>query len=159
RVAKRKGDGERSRSRARWLKLLLQSFAGAEEQRFDRGRSHAEGVASLFVREPVELTQDHGLPLLLRQLGERRAQSLDLGALRSEVLDLTGGRRAFVDENERCCHAFADPRSALVASYRPEPGSRIARLSSREHAPMGGEKDLLRGVLRAVRVAQEEPAE
>lgn len=68
-------------ARQRALELLAERASGAEEERLDGGRRHAEHLGDLGVRTAFDLAQDDGGALVEREMPERAADVLCRGTV------------------------------------------------------------------------------
>ena len=131
----------------------------AKQQRLHCGARRSEGLGDLVVAEAVEIPQHDRFTLLGRKSGElgiERGRFLpaDRGLVRRRRHD-----RRCVGDRERLPHPGNRAPAARVAGDRSEPGGRIADVGPGEEAAICGQKDLLRRVLRLVRVAKEHEAD
>src|SRR5436190_1263778 len=157
RLLERRWQRERAQGCAQRAQLRLQALAAPEEDRLDGRARQPERRGDLAIRQSVELAQHDCVALLLRELGERHAERLDLRAVTGLALGVVAGIR--LDKRQRFGPPAANPPPALVARDRPEPSGRIAWLLAREQCAVGGEECLLRRVLSLGRVAQDQAAD
>jgi hypothetical protein len=133
---------------------------GAEEERFDGRLGDVQGLGELLVRHPRKLPHDKRVPLLRREILDRRPQGSEVGLADCGVERIRAVARPFrVRLRERLTHSVARPRPALVAGDGGEPGGRLTGLGSAEKAAVGREERLLSRILSLGRVAQEHAAE
>src|SRR5262249_57412673 len=85
-AARREAPSSRRRSWQKALQLVLEIYARAVESRAHRAELEGECGGDLFVREALEVAEDHHHAALLRQLGDGVVQGrFELATLRSRL--------------------------------------------------------------------------
>ena len=133
------------------LELFGERAARAEEQRFERGRRHAEDLGDLGVRATLELAKHDGLTLLRGNLRERGEELADARAV---VVRLRSGDAVVELDLARSGLLVPEPLLDRVARDREEPVRRLARTDALLERAIRVEEGRLRDVLRIGVVAE-----